>query len=226
LSNPAKTLFLKRYENPGMLTQIKNWFSHHSYKSMMSFDLEPVENLTCAGINTPKVISYGERWGIFFEKRSFIITEKIPNAESLEQKLPNCFRKHPTTENLKQRKQFIKQLSQFARKFHDTGYRHRDFYLAHIYYSEDGTFYLIDLQRVFKPWLLAERFRLKDIAQLCYSAPQSAFSKTDRLRLYKWYAGKNFLNKQDKIFIRRVISKVNRIARHDAKHGRFVTITS
>ncbi|MFB0524068.1 MAG: lipopolysaccharide heptosyltransferase II, partial [Phycisphaerae bacterium] len=124
VSNPAKTLFLKRYDHPGVLTQIKNWFSHHSCKSMMSFDLEPMENLACAGINTPKVISYGEQWGIFFEKTSFIITEKIPNAESLEQKLPNSFRKHPSTENLKQRRQFIKQLSQFAKKFHDTGYCH------------------------------------------------------------------------------------------------------
>jgi len=224
--NPTKTLFLKRYERPGVLTQIRNWFSHHSCKSMMSFDLEPMENLACVGINTAKVVSYGEQWGIFFETRSFIITEKIPDAESLEQKLPDCFRKHPTTENLKQRRQFIKQLSQLAKKFHDTGYRHRDFYLAHIFYSDDAIFYLIDLQRVFKPWLLAERFRVKDIAELYYSAPHSTFSKTDRLRFYKWYAGKNFLDRQDKVFIRKVVSKVKRIARHDAKHGRLIPVAS
>jgi len=224
VSDPAKTLFLKRYDHPGALTQIKNWLSHHARKSMMSFDLEPIENLACAGINTAKVVSYGEQRSIFFEKRSFTITEEIPNAESLERKLPDCFRKHPTTENLKQRRQFVQKLSQFAKKFHDTGYRHRDFYLAHIFYSDDGTFYLIDLQRVFKPWLFAERFRVKDIAQLYYSAPRSAFSRTDRLCFYKWYAGKNFLDRQDRIFIYKVISKVKRIVRHDAKHGRLITL--
>jgi len=224
ISNPTKTLFLKRYDRPGMPAQIKNWFSHHGCKTMMSFDLDPAKNLACADINTPKVISYGEQWDSFFEKRSFIITEKIPNAESLERKLPDCFRKDSTTENLKQRRQFIKQLSQFAKKFHNTSYRHRDFYLAHIFYSDDGTFYLIDLQRVFKPWLFAERFRVKDIAQLYYSAPRSAFSRTDRLRFYKWYAGKRILDRQDKIFIYKVISKVKRIVRHDAKHGRLITL--
>jgi heptosyltransferase-2 len=224
VSNPAKSLFLKRYDHPGALTQIKNWFSHHSCKSMMFFDLEPIENLACAGINTPKLASYGEQWGIFFEKRSFTITEEIPHAEPLEQKPPDCFRKHPTTEVLKQRRQFIKKLGQFTKKFHDTGYRHRDFYLAHIFYSDDGTFYLIDLQRVFKPWLFAERFRVKDIAQLYYSAPRSAFSRTDRLRFYKWYTGKDFLDRQDKIFIYKVISKVKRIVRHDTKHGRLITL--
>lgn len=224
ISDPAKTLFLKRYDHPDILTQIRNWLSHHARKSMMSFDLQPIENLACAGISTPKLISYGEQWGIFFEKRSFTATEEIPNAEPLDKKLPDCFRKHSTTKVLKKRREFIKQLSQFAKRFHDTGYRHRDFYLAHVFYSDDGTFYLIDLQRVFKPWFFAARFRVKDIAQLYYSAPCSVFSRTDRLRFYKWYAGKSSLDKQDKIFIHKVISKVKRIVRHDAKHGRLVTL--
>ena len=219
VSDPAKTLFLKRYNSPGVLTQLKNWFWHNTCKSTMSFDLDPTKDLARAGIETPKTISYGEQWGVFFEKRSFIITEEIPNAESLEQKLPDCFQDRSKSENLRQQRQFIERLSRFAKRFHDTGYRHRDFYLAHIFYSDNGTFYLIDLQRAFKPRILAERFRVKDIAQLYYSAPGSAFSKTDRLRFYKSYTGKKFLDRRDKAFIRKVVKKVGRIARHSAKHG-------
>ena len=226
ISDPEKIVFLKRYNHPDALTQIKNWFWHNTRKSMMSFDLDPTDHLARAGINTPKTVSYGEQWGVFLEKRSFIITEELPNAESLEQQLPDCFKDRSKTENLRQQRNFIERLGQFAKKFHYTGYRHRDFYLAHIFYSDDGTFYLIDLQRAFKPRILAERFRVKDIAQLYYSAPGSAFSKTDRLRFYKSYAGKRPLNGRDKAFIRKVVRKVKRIAKREIKHGRLVPFTN
>jgi len=220
ISNPAKTLFLKRYDRAGTLSQIKNCFWHNSRKSMMSCDLDPAQSLALAGINTAKVVCYGEQWGIFFEKRSFIITEKIPDAEPLEERLPNCFEGQLTAGKLREQRAFIVQIGQFARKFHNTGCRHRDFYLAHIFYSDKGTFHLIDLQRVFRPRLLAERFRVKDIAQLYYSAPGRTFSRTDRLRFYISYTGKNYLDKYDKLFIRKVVKKAERMARHDAKHGR------
>lgn len=226
ISDPDKILFLKRYNHPDALTQIKNWFWHNTRKSMMSFDLDPTDDLARAGIRTPKTISYGEQWGVFLEKRSFIITEELPNAESLEQKLPDCFGDRSKTENLRQQRNFIERLGQFAGKFHDTDYRHRDFYLAHIFYSDDGAFFLIDLQRAFKPHILAERFRVKDIAQLYFSAPGSAFSKTDRLRFYKSYTGKRFLDGRDKVFIRKVVRKVNWIARREIKHGRLVPFTN
>lgn len=226
ISDPEKTLFLKRYNHPDALTQIKNWFWHNSRKSTMAFDLDPTEDLAKAGIKTPKTVSYGEQWGVFLEKRSFIITEELPNAESLEQKLPDCFNDLSKTESLIQQRKFIKRLGQFAKKFHDTDYRHRDFYLAHIFYSDNGTFYLIDLQRAFKPRILAERFRVKDIAQLYFSAPGSAFSKTDRFRFYKSYAGKRFLDRRDKVFIRKVVKKVKWIARREIKHGRLVPFTN
>ncbi len=222
ISDPTKILFLKRYHNPALRTQLASWLWHKSRKTMMSCELDSTISLALAGINTPKVVAYGEQWGKFLEKRSFIITEKIPDAEPLEERLPKCFAGQLTAGKLKEQRAFIQQLGQFARKFHSTGCRHRDFYLAHIFYSHNGTFYLIDLQRVFTPRLLAERFRVKDIAQLYYSAPGSAFSRTDRLRFYKSYTGKNHLDKSDKVFIRKVVKKVNQIMRHDIKHHRIV----
>ena len=219
---PSATLFLKRYDKPPILTQLKNWLRHHSRKSMSFYDLEPVKKLAAAGINTPKTICYGEQWGIFFEKRSFIITEKIPNAESLEQRLPVYFNGPATVENLKLRRNFITQSAIFVKKFHETNLRHRDLYLSHIFYSDNNEFHLIDLARVFKPIFLAERFRVKDIAQVYYSAQSRYFSKTDRLRFYLGYSSHDRLTARDKIFIRKVINKVKRMARHNIKHGREV----
>lgn len=218
-ANPVRTLFLKRYNKPSIFIQIRNWFWHRSRQSTMSYDMGPVTDLAKAGIRTPKVISYGEQWGILFEKRSFSITEEITNARPLEEKLPDCFEAAATEENIHKRKEFIEQLAAFAKKFHDTGFRHRDFYLPHIFYGEGQGFWLIDLQRIFKPRLLAERFLVKDICQLHYSAPGSAFSNVDRIRFYKNYTGRKKLNSRDKRFIRRVIKKARQIARHDTKHG-------
>jgi hypothetical protein len=84
---------------------------------------------------------------------------------------------------------------------------------------------LIDLARAFKPMLFRERFRVKDIAQLHYSAPGKYFSRTDRLRFYLRYAGQNKLTAKDKAFIRKIMKKTKSMAQHNIKHGRAVPFT-
>ena len=219
-SSPFVTLFLKRYDNPPLLTQFKNWLSHRKMITCSFCDLEPAKKLMKLGINTPKTIAYGREHGILFEKRSFIVTEKIPDASSLEKKLPLYFYAPPAKANLMLRKTFIAQLAALVKKFHLTGYRHRDLYLAHIFHGDSSRFYLIDLARCFKPLVSSERFRIKDIAQLYYSAPAKYFSNTDRLRFYLNYSSRTKITDDDKSFIRSVINKANRMAKHDARHGR------
>jgi len=217
INSPRATLFLKRYDKPPILTQLRNWLCRHRRMCCSLIEFERINEIQAAGINTPRIVSYGQQWGTFFEKRSFIITEKIPNAESLERKLPSFFTGPATTEDLKLRRDFIFQLAGFVKKFHAINFRHRDLYLSHIFYDDKGKFHLIDLARVFKPIVRHQRFQIKDIAQLYYSAPAKYFSNTDRLRFYFGYTGRGRLTDKDKIFIRKVISKANRIARHDAK---------
>ena len=219
-SLPPTTVFLKRYCKPPVLVQLKNWLSHRRRISCASCEVEPIRELPAAGVCTPKVIAYGRQWGTLCEKRSFIITEKIPDAEALERKLPDCFNDPPTTENLKSRRDFVARLASFVRKFHNTGYCHRDLYFSHIFCRTDGTFCLIDLARSFKPALMHPRFLIKDIAQIHYSAPAAHFSGSDRLRFYLAYTACNRLTQRDKAFIRKVLAKANRMAEHDRKHGR------
>jgi len=223
---PLTKVFLKRYDRPPITTQLRNWLAARSRISCGFLDFETASKMSAAGINTPRTICYSEQWGVFFEKRSFIITEKIPNAESLERKLPDYFEGPITAENLKLRRAFIAKLAIFVKRFHETNFRHRDLYFSHIFYNDSGKFYLIDLSRAFKPVLFSERFRRKDIAQIYYSAPAGYFSKTDRLRFYTGYTGRRKLNAKDKIFIRKVINKANRMALHDTKHGRPVPFMS
>jgi heptose I phosphotransferase len=216
INSPPTTLFLKRYDKAPVTTQLKNWLTARRRISCGFLDCEAARKLSGAGINTPKTIAYGQKCGMLFEKRSFYITEKIPAGESLERKLPACFEGPATSKTIKLRRDFIARLAGFVKKFHETGCCHRDLYFSHIFYSESGGFYLIDLSRVFKPAVFAERYRVKDIAQLYYSAPAKYFSKTDRLRFYLAYSGRG----KDKRFIAKVKNKARRIAKHDRKAQR------
>ncbi len=226
INNPSTTLFLKRYERPPILTQLQNWLWAQRRVSCGLFDLEPANQLSAAQIKTPKIICYGEQRGSIFEKRSFIITQRIANAESLERKLPDCFSGPATVRNLKLRMDFIAQLAAFIKKFHQSSYCHRDLYLSHIFYSDNGEFYLIDLARVFRPIVFGRRFRIKDIAQIHYSAPARHFSNTDRLRFYLNYTGHKKLTSKDKDFICKVVNKARQMERHDKKHGRAAPFAS
>ncbi len=216
--SPPVTLFLKRYDNPPVLTQLKNWLSQRRRVSFGNCDCLAAENLAAKGINTPKTIAKGWQWSGLFEKRSFSITRKIP-GQSLEEKLPDFFGAPQTPENQKLKRTFIDQLAQFIKKFHQSDYRHRDLYLCHIFH-DDSDFYLIDLARAFRPIIFSKRYRLKDIAQLYYSTPRRHFSKTDRLRFYLSYTGCDKLGWKDKFFISAVKAKVKKMAKHDAKRGK------
>ncbi|MGA2069966.1 MAG: lipopolysaccharide kinase InaA family protein [Sedimentisphaerales bacterium] len=219
---PAVIVFLKRYDHPPIMTQFKNWLSAKKRVSCALAEVEAAQKLAAMGINTPRMIAWGQVPGALFEKRSFAAIEEIRQGQSLERSLPGFFDGPAMAENLVLRRQFIRQLALFVKKFHDTGYRHRDLYLCHIFRVPDGRFYLIDLARVFKPALFGEMYRIKDIAQLHYSAPAKYFSKTDRLRFLRAYLGREKLSASDRSFARRVTGKAVRMARHETRHGRAV----
>ncbi|MGA2172962.1 MAG: lipopolysaccharide heptosyltransferase II [Sedimentisphaerales bacterium] len=222
IESPQTMLFLKRYEHPPVLTQLKNWLSAKKRVTCGFTEYDAASKLAAMGINTPRVVAWGQQWGKVFEKRSFVMMEEVPEGESLERRLPGFFNGPDTPENMKMRRGFIEQLAAFIRKFHDTGYRHRDLYLCHIFRTADGRFFLIDLARVFKPMLLGSLYRVKDITQLHYSAPAKYVSRTDRLRFLRAYLGRDKLDNRDRAFAMRIHNKARRMARHDTKHGRAV----
>ncbi len=211
-------VYLKRYDRPPVLGQLRNWLSHHKRSSFAGIERETIGRLGAAGVNTPRVVACGEQWGTFFEHRSFLMTEEVKDSRSLEAQSPACFDGPLTPGKRQARRDFIRRLASFTRRFHETGYRHRDLYLSHVFCSTDGEFCLIDLARASRPFL-RRRFQVKDIAQLHYSAPAESFTRADRLRFYLAYVGRRRLLPQDKAFIRKVIRKAYRMAHHNRKRG-------
>jgi heptosyltransferase-2 len=213
IESPATTLFLKRYDRPPIFVQLKNRLSAKKRISCAYAELEAAKNLAQCGVNTPRMVAWGVHWGAIFEKRSFVIIEKVKGGVSLERRLPDFFNGPATAENLEMRRRFIRKLAAFVKKFHDTGFRHRDLYFSHVFWTHSGEFFLIDLARALRPILFSQRYRIKDLAQLHYSASSKYFTKTDRLRFLHTYLDSAI----DRVFARRITKKAERIARHDAK---------
>ena len=211
--------YLKRYDHPPKSIQLKAWLQHGQHLFLSEFDKGPADILHQTDISIPQTIACGGQWQGCFEKRSFIITLELQNACSLEKKLPKCF--YSTESNIT-KKEFIEKLADFIRRFHETGYRHRDLYLAHIFLSENGGLSLIDLHRCFRPKILKRRFLIKDLAQLHYSCDGNVISRADRIRFYRAYQMTNKLTTTDKALIGKIHKKALQIAWHDRRHGRVV----
>jgi heptose I phosphotransferase len=138
---------------------------------------------------------------------SFLITAELTGCT----KLSEC----PTEEQT----DWMIPVAEVARRMHEAGLHHQDFYLGHLLRPDDhvGPIHIIDLGRVQKhgPWF-ARRWIVKDLAQLNYSAKKA--SATDRLRFWQAYQGRP-LSDGDKPLIRQILNKTKRIARHSHKNG-------
>jgi hypothetical protein len=221
---PAKNIrcFLKRYDRPPVTVQLRNWLDHGRRAMTAEYDVLPCLPLNQSGIGTYQPIAYGGRWNGLWEDRSFAILREIPDAASLEMKLPDCFTRPQSGQTHRERLDFICHLADFARRFHHTGFCHRDFYLCHIFCSSDNTLSLIDLQRAFVPTWFKSRWILKDLSQLYYSCPGYLISRADRLRFYLRYAQKEALTGRDRKWIRKLKRRVWLMADRDIRRGKEV----
>ena len=77
------------------------------------------------------------------------------------------------------------------------------------------TIYIIDLGRVHKQMPLSQRWVIKDLAQLNFSA--QAVPLYERLRFLREYLGRPLTDK-DRHLMARIHAKTNAIARHSRKN--------
>ena len=174
-----------------------------------------IQAVTAAGIPTVKPVAFGESTCLGMETASFTVTEELYGARPLDELIRDGYLDR--LESL-ERRALIRKLAALARKLHDAGMNHQDFYLNHFFIGEDESVYLLDLQRVQLRQRVPERYLIKDLAQLNYSVDYyGGFSNVDRLRFVIDYADLDGLNNVVKEFIRKVLRKTARIARHDVK---------
>jgi len=223
----ARTLYLKRFDHPPLTQQIRRIFGGSAASSTAKYEWQQIERLHRAGIPTMVPVAVGEKMRGWFERRSFLAVEAVP-GESLERwvpvKLPVVERGSADAEATKLRRDLTREVAKLVSSFHRAGFVHRDLYLSHVFVSFDANgrvvLHLIDLARVFRPKWRRDRWVVKDLAALNFSAPSERISRTDRMRFLRWYLRCDRLDATAKALARRVLAKTRRMARHNDRSGR------
>jgi heptose I phosphotransferase len=161
------------------------------------------------GLPTMTPVAFGESGS-----DSFLITESLENCVKLSEILANS--SQAILADVAHR-QIIRNVASLASTMHNVGLHHQDFYLGHLMQSQKSpeTIYIIDLGRVQKQKPLTQRWIVKDLAQLNFSA--STVPLFERLRFLREYLGRP-LTDQDRYLMARIQAKTNAIARHSLKN--------
>jgi len=171
-----------------------------------------------AGIPVPRGVATGRKRIMGTEIVSFTLTEEIPRADPLDAVVRERFRERRSPAEREEWRSLLQKTAGLARKLHLLGMNHRDFYLNHLFLDDRGVLYLLDLQRLQRRERVPERYRVKDLAQLNYSALGCRnISRSDRLRFLLAYLGRDDLDGSGRVLARRIAAKTRRITRHDQK---------
>ncbi len=222
-------IYTKKTNLPSLTDQLTRILNGAPFRSSAWYEYHMIKTLNALRIPTPRIIAYTEKMFSFIELKSAIMTEGII-GQSLEIFIPKIFSRPPTPEELKIRRTWIRKLATLISHLHRNNFCHRDLYLSHIFISFpqsslEPIFYLIDLARCFKLRFRKKRWLIKDLASLNFSAPHPLITYTDRLRFIKTYLNKEKLDSSDKKFIKRLLRKTKKIARHSKKHKAELTTT-
>ena len=167
-----------------------------------------------AGLPTMIPVAAGKRVSKIFGSESFLITKGIKDCVTLEIYAESCLKTKTFTEKTK----LIKKTALLSRKMHQSGFNHRDFYLCHLFIgtkeNNKDELFIVDLHRVDIRKKVPERWIIKDLAALNYSAKSKNITRTDKLRFLKYYLSTGKISEQDKLFILKIIKKTNRMIKH------------
>lgn len=217
LDGVAKTLFIKRFENPPRWAIRQAQSAGVGARSLAGVEWGWMNRLFDAGIPCPVPVALGEEFDGRRELRSVVVSEAV-SGRSLE-KWVNDWHE---IEHLKQR--ILQLTASLVRRFHARGWVHRDLYLSHLFFDpankDDSALALIDLQRVFQPSWNKTRWIVKDLAALQFSVPDSMITRVDRLRWLLAYLSKPMLDAPARRLAYLILGKSARMARRAAQKHR------
>jgi len=153
-----------------------------------------IRRLEQLGVATMRAVACGVRGGNPARQRSFIVTEELAPTVNLE----DLCRDWPTAPPPPAFKHaLIARVATMARRMHEGGVNHRDFYLCHFLLHLDPaptaecfTLSLIDLHRAQIRARTPRRWRDKDLAALHFSALAIGLTTRDYLRFLRIYFGR------------------------------------
>lgn len=175
------------------------------FKNLLSFK-RPIlgaENEWCAiahlhriGVATMTCVGFGSRGFSPASRQSFILTEALEDTVSLEDFCRDWEQQRPLPVV---KRRLIDALADISRRIHGSGMCHRDYYLCHFHLHDAEAFArgeveqpqlsVIDLHRALIHRRLPQRWIIKDVAGLYFSALHIGLNRHDFLRFVRQYSG-------------------------------------
>jgi len=188
----GKSYFAKLHDSTGWPEIIKNILQFKRPVIGARNEWEAINRLIEKSIATMKIVAYDERGFNPAKRKSFIVTEELQETVSLED---YCLNWKSEGASIEIRKKLIQQVATIASRLHANGICHRDFYLCHFLLHKNHKPFpklsLIDLHRALIQKITPERWVVKDISGLYYSAMMIGLSKRDLLRFIIYYGQRN-----------------------------------
>jgi hypothetical protein len=217
---PTRAVFLKKHHVRTAKT--RRWAKRglRPLESAGRTEAWRVREIGAIGINVMRLVAWGEKLHPDGLLESFVLTEELKDYTPLDHYLRQRFPQQGSSRKVRRDRdldRLIRQMAVVARRFHQAGYNHRDFYCGHFFVKESppGEFHvrMIDFDRVQHRRRFRRRWLVKDLAQLAWSAVPDRVKCTQRLAFVRYYLGVDKLRPQDKRLIREVLAKQHAITR-------------
>ena len=187
----GEMFFVKIHRGVGWKEIFKNLLSLRLPVLGAKNEWQAIERLQTLGVKTMDWVAFGITGHNPAAQHSFIITRAIMPSVSLEDYCRDWARRPPP---MAFKRNLITRVAQMARRMHQGGVNHRDFYLCHFLLglqpepqAQQFTLSLIDLHRAQVRDNTPPRWRNKDLAGLYFSALHIGLTRRDRLRFLQEY---------------------------------------
>jgi heptose I phosphotransferase len=209
----GKRYFVKRHRGTTWTEILKNLLSLRLPVVSARNEYRAIRKLHELGLSAPVIAAYGRRGLLPGSLESFLITEDVGAHASLED---YCRPWNSLRPSFAEKRALIEQLADISHVLHTHGVCHRDYYLCHfLRTTPDAPLVVIDLHRALVKQRLSERWIIKDIAGLYFSAMDAGLTRHDLYRFMRSYRQCSLRETvlRDRDFWRRVAARALRLYR-------------
>lgn len=176
--------FIKRHQGVGWYEIFKNLLTFRLPVVSAKQEYRAIRSMQAYGIAVPEIVAFAEEGCSPAAIRSFVMLKAVDYDMTLEDVVVG-WKQQPPTLALKRR--LIREVAHIARKMHEHGMNHRDFYLCHFLLKRPFHLTLLDLHRVQIRKQVPERWLIKDLAALYSSSLEAGLNLRDYLYFLKHY---------------------------------------
>ncbi len=192
----GQSFFIKKHRGVGYWELLINLIQGRRPIVSAKTEWDAIQRVHALNISTMIPVAYGCQGISPANLHSFLITVDLGQHISLE-KLALTWKQHNPSLTFKHK--LIRQVALLAKKLHQGGVNHRDFYICHILLdlTKDDPFihpdkinlHLIDLHRAQCRHKVPFRWLVKDIGSLLFSVMDAPLTQNDLIRFIKDYTG-------------------------------------